>query len=97
MASAAALNGVCDNGLAWQKKLAIKQFIPNNIPDTDIIPHECLKRIVTVLNKLKDNLPEDFGLLAEDWEGNEGISKQDLIDFLNELYDLADYHRILIV
>lgn len=96
MVSQAALDGIKDNGLSWKTELRIKKFIPNDIPNVDIVPKNCLASILLRLSGLKDKLPEEFYLLAEEWEDDESISKQDLMDFLNELYDLADYYRILI-
>ena len=96
MVSQAALDGIKDNGLSWKTGLRMKKFIPNDIPNADIIPKNCLAFILLLLSELKDELPEEFYLLAEEWEDYGDISKQDLIDFLNELYDLADYYRILI-
>lgn len=91
-----ALNGIADNGLTWRKRLTISHVIPYDVPNADINPTESLQLIISVL-KNQNNLPDDFTYLIDNWDWDTPINKTDLIDFLNELYDIADYHRILIV
>ena len=92
------LLGIEANGLKWKGKLHIRKFIPNDIPNAEINPSDCLGKVLSNLSKATW-LPDDFTELVDQWERveeDEEITKNDYIDFLNELYDLCDYYRILI-
>ena len=81
------LLGIEANGRKWKGKLHIRKFIPDDIPNAKINPSACLGESLSNLSKATW-LPNDFTELVEQWGRlleDVTITKNDYIDFLNEL------------
>jgi hypothetical protein len=96
MASAAAIEGIGVNGLRWRARLSIKSIIPvvPNMADEDV--EKVALRIKARLDFLSQAL-EKYGIDVPDFELDLVETKEHLTDALTNLYDWADYERILIV
>lgn len=100
MASAAALTGIQINGLQWRAKLPIKAFIPD---DCTAIGDEHAATAGKIIAKHLAKHEFAIGLIISDisftfsdFEFEYVRSQQDLMNALNDLYNWADYERIVI-
>lgn len=99
MPSEAALAGIQLNGLAWKAQLPIKAFIPVVTDITDEQAPEFGKAIARQLDKHSFNIGLIISepLLNFDDLGFEEVETvEELTDALSDLYDWADFNRVLI-
>lgn len=99
MASAASLAGIELHGLAWRAKLQIKAFIPvvPEIEDVSTIPSIAKAIDDRIQRKLPSlSLTLNDPSLELDFDFDVCETKDDLISALTNLYDWADFERVLI-
>jgi hypothetical protein len=109
--SAAAMDGIRDNGHRWRMRITgIKPFIQpladaNNL-DNDGQPYDAkaveaaVQGIVAATRNFAlgkaENLKLDLEARADDLEMVEDCDLDDINHYMGELYDAFDYHRILV-
>jgi hypothetical protein len=100
MATAASLAGVGDNGLRWKYEYKIKRFIPVVPELDDSLVASSAKAIRKAINKnpngasLTDSCQTALDEIREYFDDIQ--DKEELLEGLTQLYDWADYWRVVI-